>query len=69
LEKDKTITPGNPHLILHRFRDTPSNPHFLVIPTKFCYIFRSPKPLIRNQVRHLLIILFSFLLLSSPVIG
>ena len=29
----------------------------------------SPKPLIRNQVKHLLIILISFLLLSSPLFG
>ena len=38
--------------------------HFLVIQTKFWYIFRSPKPLIRNSVKNLLI-LISLLLLSS----
>ena len=44
-------------------------PHFLVIHIKFCYIFRSPKRLIKNSVKHLLLILISLLLLSSPVIG
>jgi hypothetical protein len=51
-----------------KLTSTTLSPHFLVIPSKFCYIFRSPNPLIGNQVKHLLI-LFSILLLSSPVIG
>jgi hypothetical protein len=46
-----------------------TNYPFLVIQTKFCYISGSPKRLIRNSVKHLLLILLSILLLSSPVIG
>ena len=45
------------------------SPHSLVILIKFCYIFRSPKLLKRNSVKHSLIILISLLLLSSPVNG
>ena len=44
-------------------------PPILVKQTKFWYIFGSPKPPIGNQVKHLLIILISILLLSSPLIG
>jgi len=39
-------------------------PHFLVNQTKFCYISGSPKPLMGNSVKHL-VILLSFFLLSS----
>jgi hypothetical protein len=43
---------------------------FLVKQTKFWYILGSPKTnQLGNQVKHLLIILISILLLSSPVIG
>jgi len=60
---------SNPPLILHRVRGTPSKiPHFIVKSPKLWYILGSPNPLIGNLVKHLLIIL-SFLLLSSPVIG
>ena len=45
------------------------NPQFLVIVAEFCYISVSSKPLIRDQVKCLLNILISFLLLSSSVIG
>jgi len=44
--------------------------HFLVKQTKFWYILSSPKTnQLGNQVKHLLIIILSLLLLSSPVIG
>ena len=43
-------------------------PHIIVKHHIFWYNLDSPKPPIGNQVRHILIIL-SFLLLSSPVIG
>ena len=46
----------------------PQPSHFLVKQSDWCYILGSPYPLIGNQVKHLLII-FSILLLSSPVIG
>ena len=35
----------------------PSNSPHIVIQTKFWYILGSPKPLLENQVRYLLIIL------------
>ncbi len=42
--------------------------HFLVKQTDWCYILGSSNLPIRNQMRHILIIL-SFLLLSSPLFG
>jgi len=44
------------------------SPH-IVKQTKFWYKLGSPKTLIGTLVRHILIILISILLLSSPVIG
>ena len=55
-------------LILHSQTPSKKNPHILVKQTNYCYILGSPKPLIGNQVRHLLII-FSILLPSSPLFG
>ena len=44
-------------------------PTHIVIHIKFWYNLGSPNSLIRNQVKHLLILLISILLLSSPVIN
>ena len=65
-KKDKTITPQKYHKVKNHHNIV--KPHFLVIHIKFWYILGSPIPLIGKQVKHLLI-LISFLLLSSPVIG
>ena len=59
---------SNPPLFLHKSDNTPLTSHFLVKSSKLWYMYGSPKPLIGNQVRHILILL-SILLLSSPVIG
>jgi len=50
-----------PPLILHSQTPSKYNPHILVKQTDLCYIFSSPKPLIGNLVRHILIILSIFL--------
>jgi hypothetical protein len=73
-KNDKTITPPLKQTPPQNTTKSKTHiydpiPHLLVNQTKFCYIFRSPKPLMRNQVKHLLIILISILLLSSPLIG
>ena len=44
------------------------NPHILVKSPQFWYILGSPKPLMENSVRHILIIL-SIILFSSPLFG
>ena len=44
-------------------------PHIIVKSSIFWYNLGFPNPFIENQVRHLLIILISLLLLSSPLFG
>ena len=54
-------------LILHS-QKPPQSSQFLVKQTKFWYILGSPKPIIGNQVRHILII-FSILFFSLAIIS
>ena len=70
---------SNPQLILHRVRETPSNPplilhksdtlpqssHFLVKQTDWCYILGYSKPLMRNSMKHLLILISILLIMSG----
>ncbi len=68
MENGKTITLPQKIPPSQKLTSTTISPHFLVIQTKFCYIFRSPKPLIRNyMIRRLLLVLQSISLI--PPIG
>jgi len=51
------------------FNSPSQNTSHIVIHTKFWYNLGFPNPPKGNQVKHLLILLISILLLSSPVIG
>ena len=52
------------------FHFNPPQPTLILVKHHiFWYNSGSPKPLMGNQVRHLLNILISILILSSPVIG